>query len=235
MAITSSHAAFSRAFDAEPLAWKNPIAKMQTHTYGVISFDEALDNKRYSYQDMISLVSESEKITTSGKRSINCVYVNPIAETCWIYDYREINQDETAAVKVDHIQKILLELADDLTTPFSTVLLKNWYAIESVMLLVAKLGKAYWCPLRGNRLASEASEGKRYTGVKDLKFSDLELMHGKLVNLKSFPKDHQVKLFRMIKENGTIAHVVTNQLHQDCVDTDQFVGGVYWKAEHVFL
>jgi hypothetical protein len=233
MAITSSHMAFNHAFDIAPLGWKNPVVKMETHSYGVIVFDEALDKKQYSYKTLFDLLSVPEKKERGRNKVIYCVYVNPIIEVCWVYDYREINLETTAIEKIDYVRAMLMDLAEDPTAPFSTVLLKNWYATESMMLLVAQIGKTYWCPLRTNRLVNENGEDNHYIAVKNLTFNEIELAHGKLVSLKSFPKDHIVKLFRVTNKNGSIGHVVTNQLQQDSVDTDHLIGSVYWKAENV--
>jgi hypothetical protein len=232
MAITYSHVAFNRAFDAAPLAWKHPVAKMEAHPYGVILFDEANDKKLYSYKSLFAHLYEVEKTERKRNKAINCVYVNPIIEICWIYDYREISSEATIAEKIDFARGMLIDLAADPTAPFSTVLLKKWYATESMMALVAQIGKTYWCPLRANRLVNESGEVDQYIAVKNLAFSTLELVHGKLVSLKSFPKDHEVKLFRVTQKNGSVGHVVTNQLQQDSVDVDHLIGSVYWKAEN---
>ncbi len=121
MAITYSHVAFSRAFDAAPLAWKNPVAKMEAHPYGVILFDEAGDKKQYSYKNLFAHLYELEKPERRHSCSINCVYINPIIEMCWIYDYREITPDATIAEKIDFTRSMLVDLAAEPTAPFTTV------------------------------------------------------------------------------------------------------------------
>lgn len=235
MAITSNHAAFRRAFDAAPLAWKNPVTKMESHPYGVIFFDEGSDKTSYVYKNVFAQISQTESQERRRNRAINCVYANPIVEMCWIYDYRDVSPKENVAEKIEYVRAMLLDLAEDSTAPFSTVLLKSWYATERIMLLVAQLGKTYWCPIRANRLVNENGECSDYIAVKNLAFSDHELLHGKLLSLKSFPNDHAVKLFRVIHKNGSIAHVITNQLQQNLIDTDQLIGSVYWKAGNVSI
>lgn len=234
MATTSNHIAFRHAFDTAALAWKNPVAKMESHPYGVIFFDEGFGQTTYTYKSVFARIAELKKPERRRNRAINCVYINPIVEMCWIYDSREVSLEENITEKIEYVRTMLLDLAEDSTAPFSTVLLKNWYATESVMLLVAQLGKTYWCPIRANRLVNENGEGDHYIAVKNLRFSDQELLHGKLLSLKSFPKDHAVKLFRVTHKNGSITHVVTNQLQQNFVDADQLVGSIYWEAVNVY-
>lgn len=244
MAITSSHVAFSRAFDTTPLAWKNPVAKIEPHPFGVILFDEAFDKKSYSYQDLLARLPEAEATEQRMALAINCVYINPASELCWIYDYRELLPTAPASEKLTHVRSMLQDFAADTATPFATVLLKNCYATEQNMLLVAQLGKTYWCPVRANRLfrghkkddahlaVHLATHLTEYLAVKDIALSDAELKHGKLVSLKSFPKDQQVKLFRIADKNGTMTHIITNQLQQDDTADYQLIAGLYWKADN---
>ncbi len=224
---------FSDIFETPPLAWKNPTQRMESHPYGVIVFDEAPEKTHYSYLNLLALLAETKHSGKFRSQSINCVYVNPIVESCWIYDYREIAANSNTAKKIDYVHSILMELSESSRTPFSTVLLQYWYATEKTMRLVEQIGKTYWCPVRANRLVIESLDDGDYVPVKKLEFTEMEQLHGKLVSLKSYPEDHRVKLFRIKNKNDTFSFVVTNQLQQDSVDADHLIGSVYWMADRV--
>ena len=60
-----------------------------------------------------------------------------------------------------------------------------------------------------------------------------KLVHGKLVSLKSFPKDQEVKAFRLTHQDGRVGHAVTNALQQSTVDASQFMGSAIWQVKNV--
>ncbi len=54
--------------------------------------------------------------------------------------------------------------------------------------------KVYYCPLKWNRQATQGPE-MPYQRLDTLPFDESEEQSGRIVHLKKFPKDHQVKLF----------------------------------------
>jgi hypothetical protein len=67
--------------------------------------------------------------------------------------------------------------------------------------------------------------------VDGLVWSDVEKGHGKVVKLKGFPKDHKVKLFRVVLSTQRTDYVVTNDFAQDNTQVVQEVCGLRWKIE----
>ena len=73
-----------------------------------------------------------------------------------------------------------------------------------------------------------------YQRMDELSWNDYEQQHGKLVKIKGFPKDHKVKLFRLVFSHGCplgTDYVVTNDLAQDDVQATQEACGLRWKIE----
>ena len=71
------------------------------------------------------------------------------------------------------------------------------------------------------------------TEYKEIKTFDelIEKEHGKIVKLKGFPKDHKVKLFRVVLSTQRTDYVVTNDFAQDNTQAVQEVCDLRWKIE----
>lgn len=221
-------------FKTSPLQWRLPVVQMESHQYGVLVFDEATPKKHYSYASLFSLLTETRASDKSQNKSIiNCIYANPILESCWIHDFKRINYGVSVAEKNSYVLSILMSLSEELSESFSTVLFQKWCATEKNIQFVAEIEKIFWCPIRSNRLVSEDGYRKNYVAVKNLKFSAAECLYGKLISLKKFPKDHQVKLFRITNKNDAFDYLITNQLQQRSDDTAQLINSIYWMTDCV--
>ena len=64
-----------------------------------------------------------------------------------------------------------------------------------LMALIDNLGKIYYCPLKINRLVDKGGGVKKYQKLEELKWNELELVSGKIIKIKGFPRDQKVKLF----------------------------------------
>jgi hypothetical protein len=115
--------------------------------------------------------------------------------------------------------------------PFRVVLMDTWYATKEEMLLIERLGKIYYCPLKDNRLVSLSRTDKRYHRVDSLLWSQDELRTGRLVHLRDFPAGHQVKLFRLTFSTECTDYIVTNDVAQDWIPATQDVWGWRIKIE----
>ena len=80
---------------------------------------------------------------------------------------------------------------------FAAVLMDTWYATKALMLLIESMQKNYYCPLKDNRHVDDSSGPQPYQRVDTLTWSRAELTQGKTIKIKGFPKDHQVRLFRV--------------------------------------
>ncbi len=65
----------------------------------------------------------------------------------------------------------------------------SWYAIQRLMALVDNLGKIYYCPLKRNRLVDDTGGIKKYQKLEELTWNEWELVSGKIIKVKGFPRD----------------------------------------------
>ncbi len=118
--------------------------------------------------------------------------------------------------QLDHVQDMLDVLVNSRYVAFSTVLMDSWYATKVLMLFIENLGKKYYCLLRRNRLVDDSNGTNPYQRVDSLEWSDTEQQSGKRVKLNKFPKNHKVKVFRVVSNRRT-DYVATNDLTQSDV------------------
>src|SRR5215207_5404202 len=114
---------------------------------------------------------------------------------------------------------------------YRTVLMDSWYATKDLMLLIDKMRKTFYCPLKSNRQVDDSAGERLYQRVDRLGWSEQELKQGKLIKIKGFPKDYKVKLFRVVVSSDRTEWIVTNDLSQDSAQDTQEVRGVRWKIE----
>jgi hypothetical protein len=129
---------------------------------------------------------------------VTCVYVNPEIDQFWIIDYRIYDPDGDGKTKLVHVQEMLSLLVYHKQLPFEAVLMDSWYATKDLMLHIEKLGKRYYCPLKDNRLVDDQNGLKPYQRIDALMWTATELTEGKRIKIKGFPKNHKVKLFRVV-------------------------------------
>ena len=113
---------------------------------------------------------------------------------------------------------------------FSTVLMDAWYASKSLLLYIESLHKTYYVPLKSNRLVDDSNATKPYQRIDTLHWTDAEQHSGKRVKLHKFPKDHKMKVFRVVS-CGRTDYVATNDLSQSDVSATQQVCSWRWKVE----
>jgi hypothetical protein len=162
---------------------------------------------------------------------VTCVYVNPGVDDFWAVDYRLYAPQDDGKSKLDHVEDMLMNLVYHKTLPFTTVLMDSWYAARPLMLTIERLEKLYYCPIKSNRLVDETDGEQPYARVDSLSWTEDEQQYGKLIHIKSFPKDHRVKLFRLVLSTQRTDFVVTNDLSQDSTDAVQQVSDIRWKIE----
>lgn len=133
--------------------------------------------------------------------------------------------------KLDHVRDMLDNAWSDKELPFRGVLMDSWYAERKLMLHIERLQKVYYAPLKDNRQVDETGGERGYQRVDSLTWTDVEHQQGKLVHLKTFPKGHQVKLFRLVLSPKRTDYVVTNDMAQDSTQATQEVCGLRWKIE----
>jgi hypothetical protein len=215
------------------LLWDNVQTEVVVSSNGFILFDDTVLDKNYAHQ--IELVrrqwSGNTKSVIKGIGLVTCVYVNPELDCFWAIDYRLYAPDDDGKTKLDHVSDMLMNLVYQKGLPFTTVLMDSWYATRTLMLSIERLGKIYYCPLKANRLVDETDGLNRHGRIDQLSWSETHQQSGKLVHLKDFPKDHRVKLFRLVLSTQRTDYVVTNDLTQNSAHEVQQVCLIRWKIE----
>lgn len=215
------------------LLWEHVQEELIVSSDGYVVFDDTVLDKNHSRS--MELVrrqwSGNAKQVIRGIGVVTCVYVNPELKQFWAIDYRLYAPEDDGKSKLDHVKDMLLSLVYHKPLTFTTVLMDTWYATRKLMRQIEKLDKLYYCPLKSNRLVDDSDGTQDHQPVKQLTWSEQEQQHGKLVHLKSFPKGHQLKLFRLVLSPQRTDYLVTNDLSQDDTQAAQQVRGFGWKIE----
>lgn len=232
-----SHDAINRYLAGEKitphLAWENVKGQVEQITEGYLVFDDTVVDKNFSFKmDLVRRQwSGDAHGVIKGVGVVTCVYVNPALDQFWIIDYRIYDPEGDGKTKLDHVHDMLANCVYQKQLLFRFVLMDSWYATKEIMLFIEELKKIYYCPLKDNRQVDDSGAVLPYRRVDGLQWSDAEKEHGKIVKLKGFPKDHKVKLFRVVLSTQRTDYVVTNDFAQDDTQAVQEVCGLRWKIE----
>jgi len=215
------------------LLWENVKPLIITQSNAYIIFDDTVLDKRYSEDIELTRrqYSGNEHRVIRGIGLVSCVYVNPDTGQFWVIDYRIYDPDKDGKSKLDHVGEMLQGLLYQKLLPFRTVLMDSWYATKDLMQYIDKLGKYYYCPLKKNRLVDDTKGVEKYKKIESLNWSLTELEQGKIIKVKTFPKDKTVKLFRVIVSTDKTEFIATNDFTQDSTDVVQKGCDIRWKIE----
>lgn len=215
------------------LLWKTIKNLIIFDEDGYIIFDDTVLDKRHSYK--IELVrrqySGNAKKVIKGIGVVNCVYVNKKTGEFWIIDYRIYDKKGDGKSKLDHVEDMINNIVYHKKIPFKTVLMDSWYATKRIILLIEKLNKIYYCPLKKNRLVDDSQGVNNYQNIEKLKWNDEELKKGKMVKINKFPQNHKVRLFRVSISTNRTDFVITNDKTQESTDAVKTECGIRWKIE----
>lgn len=215
------------------LVWENVRQDIVPSVQGYLAFDDTVLDKHHAFaiELMRRQYSGNAHGIIKGIGVVTCVYINPELERFWIIDYRIYAPEGDGKSKLDHVREMLTNAISDKDLPFQTVLMDSWYAERKLMLLIERLGKIYYCPLKCNRRVDESDGVLPYQRLDELAWSAQDETRGKLIHIKDFPKGHRVKLFRLVLSTERTDYVVTNDLSQDTTQATQKVCGLRWKIE----
>ena len=214
------------------LVWESVQPHLKQASNGYIIFDDTVLDKKYAQDIALAQKQYSGNAhgTINGIGVVTCVYVNPELDCYWIIDFRIYDKQGDGKSKLDHVQDMLDVLVNSRNVVFSTVLMDSWYATKVLMLFIENLGKKYYCPLRRNRLVDDSNGTKPYQHIDSLEWSKTEQKSGKRVKINKFPKNHKVKVFRVVSKKRT-DYVATNDLNQSDVSAVRQVCSARWKIE----
>jgi hypothetical protein len=232
-----SHDAVKRYLEGEKisarLVWENVREQVASSPKGYLAFDDTVLDKNTSFK--IELVrrqySGNAHGIIKGIGVVTCVYINPEVDQFWVIDYRIYDPDGDGKSKLDHVGEMLDNALHDKQLPFRGVLMDTWYAERKLMLHIERSGKVFYCPLKVNRLVDETDGQQPYQRIDQLDWSAYEQAHGKTIHIKSFPKGHRVKLFRLALSSERTDYIATNDLAQDTAQGPQEVCALRWKVE----
>ena len=215
--------------------WRSVRNDIDFDEDGYLLFEDTVLSKRYAkkIQTVRRQWSGSEKRVIQGIGLVTCVYVNPKTQQYWIIDYRIYDYDRDAKTKLQHLQEMLRNAYFVKCLPFRTVLIDAWYASMPVMKAIQAISKIYYAPLKRNRLVNDSEGVGAHKRVETLTWTEAELRHGKLLHIKKFPKDHQVKLFRIVSVSGRTEYIATNDLSQSDAGATKQECRVRWKIEQL--
>ena len=215
------------------LVWENVKGQVIQTPHGFIVFDDTVLDKRFSRKIELvrSQYSGNEHGVVKGIGVVTCVYVNPEIDQFWIIDYRIYDPDGDGKTKLDHLEDMLTNCVYQKQLEFWAVLIDTWYATKKTMLQIESFGKIYYCPLKDNRLVDDSGCLEPYQRVDSLSWTETAKQESKLIKIKGFPKEHKVKVFRVVLSTKRTDYIVTNEIAQNNVEVVQDVCGFRWKVE----
>jgi hypothetical protein len=215
------------------LVWENVKGQVEQTPKGYIVFDDTIVDKNFSFK--MELVqrqwSGDAHGIIKGVGVVTCVYVNPELDRFWIIDYRIYDPVGDGKSKLKHVREMLENIVYQKQLAFWGVLMDSWYAAKDILLYIEDLKKIYYCPLKDNRQVDDSGGAQPYRRVDSLQWSDAERQHGKVIKLNGFPRDHKVKLFRVVLSSQRTDFIVTNDFTQDSTTAVQEVCALRWKIE----
>ena len=233
-----SHAQLNRLLREERLSavalWRSVKNDIDFARDGYLLFDDTVVSKPYAkkIESVRRQWSGSEKHVIEGIGIVPCVYVNPKTRAYWIIDYCIYDVDRDGKTKLQPLLEMLRNAHFVKRLPFETVLVDAWYASMDGMRAIEAVSKVYSVPLKRNRLVSTWVETP-YQRVEALTWTQTEATEGKLVHIKRFPKDHEVKVLRLASASGRTEYIATNDLsHSDAEATRQKCR-LRWKIEQL--
>jgi hypothetical protein len=232
-----SHDAVKRYLEQEKLTarivWEQVGAQVVRSENGYLAFDDTVldHNSAFQMELVRRQYSGNAHAVIKGIGVVTGVYINPDIDQFWIIDYRIYDPDRDGKTKLDHVREMLDNALTDKQLPFRGVLMDSWYAERKLMLHIERLGKVYYCPLKDNRQVDETGGARGYQRVDSLTWTETEQQQGKFVHLKTFPKGHQVKLFRLVLSAKRTDFIATNDVAQSSTQDTQEVCALRWKIE----
>ncbi|GAK60776.1 transposase, IS4 family protein [Candidatus Vecturithrix granuli] len=219
------------------VVWDNVKDAIILSENGYLVFDETVVDKRYSSQieGVRTQYSGNAKAVITGIGVVSCVYVNPELNRFWEIDYRLDDPEKDGKTKLQHACEMVSQAHFCRQIPFRGVLMDTWYATKWLMLVIERMGKVYYCPLKCNRLLTESDQPKTYQRVDPLAGTSDEEQAGKRVHLRDVPKGHHGSFFRLQRptprSEPDIDWIVTNDRTPHTAQVVQTVTDLRWKVE----
>ena len=199
---------------------------------GYLLFDDTVLSKIHSRKIELVRSQWSGNVhgIIKGIGVVNCVYFNPLTKQFWLLDYRIYAPDSDGKTKIDHVMDMLASVKNR-SIDYRYVLMDSWYAVTEIMKYVIGEQKVFYCPLKTNRKADDSGGQQGYMQLKELQWSEAELIHGKVVKLQKMAKDSRFKLFRVVLSTERTDYIVTNDVAQQDTEAAAEKSGIRWTVE----
>lgn len=232
-----SHDAINRYWQSERLTprlgWDNTAPHLLPTQEGYVIFDDPVLDKNYSVA--LELVRRQDSgnphSVIKGIGVVTCIDVNPSVNRFWLIDYRLYDPEGDGKSKLEHVRDMLINLHDPKQLPFVAGLMEPWYATKAFMLLIESWHKIYYCPLKDNRHVEDSGRTRPDRRVDTWSWNQSEPEPGKVIKIKGFPKDHQVRCFWVEVSTPHTDWIVTNDSAQNSTEATQPGCGFRWKIE----
>lgn len=218
------------------MIWERAKEDVEESENGYILFDDTVIDKRYSRSMELVRKQYSGNVggIVEGIGVVTCVYVNPKTENWWIIDMRIYAPDIDGKTKLDHVADMLRHTFLHKKIAFKTVLMDSWYSTKNLVMQIEGMKKIYYCPIKKNRKVDDSDGEESYKQACELDWMDDELVHGKRVKLYKFPKNHKVRLFRVMVNKRRTEFVISNDTKADVTTDDaRSECAVRWKIEQL--
>lgn len=213
--------------------WRQVKDDIVVSDAGYIVFDDTVLDKSHSrhIESVRWQYSGNAHQVIRGVGLVNCIYINPETEQFWVIDFRIFDPDKDGKGKADHVQDMLKNIIHHKRLPFTTVLMDTWYATAKLMLFINDYNKKFYCPLRKNRRVKANGTEDKYLPVRELCWTEEELLTGKNVRLKGMPEHLAMKMFSVAISPNRTDFVVTNDSNQYCADDAKKICAFRWFIE----
>ena len=182
--------------------------------------------------------SGSSHAIVMGIGVVNILYYNPELNRYWIIDCR-VWDKKVDGKKETQLAFELLKLNTKRIglSNFYSVLFDSFYASGEMLRYIGMdLKKVFYTNLPAARKCIEVEKlikpDQQYSQIKDLDWTDQELVYGKLIYLKDIPKSMPVKLFSVASSERRIDNLCTNDIDNSTdVTVTQEESSKRWKVE----
>jgi Transposase DDE domain len=182
--------------------------------------------------------SGSSHAIVMGIGVVNILYYNPELDRYWIIDFRIWDKKVDGKKETELAFELLkLNIKRIGLSNFYSVLFDSFYASGEMLRYIGMdLKKVFYTNLPAGRNCIEVEKltrpDQQYIQIKDLDWTDQELIHGKMIYLKDIPKSMPVKLFSVASSDRRIDNLCTNDIDNSTdVTAAQEESSKRWKVE----
>jgi len=195
--------------------------------------DDSVHDKRYSrFMEVVRFqYSGAEHRVIKGIGVVSLVHSNGQAGDFYPIDYRVYAPEVDHKSKNDHFREMFTHAVESKGLKARTILFDAWYASAGNLKAIHRRRWTFFTTLKSNRLVS-LSPAEGYLHLDEVGWTPERGEHGVIVKLKEVP--FQVRLFKLVAQNGDIDWVITNDLDETLTtQVAQNANDVRWQVEEL--